>query len=457
MVILNLLGAAQAPTGMWAGLILNVFSFIENYGWRMVLFTFCLKMILSPIDIYQRYKARKNQLITLKIRPQMEKLQKQYGNDPKMLSQKQMELNKKAGISYFSSCLPSIITLVIFITLLYSGLQPISQYQNFHEYELLNQKYHEVLDVRKEEEYARIYETEREGAYNAIIEDKAGVSEYVLGVLKTEKGKAAYDKAIEEGRTKEEAEAVRLSTEDSVTAESCKEELETRIGEEIDKRVDEKIMSIAVSNVKEEAQQAVFDYYESDVKTGFLWIKNVWNADVPWTAPINDYSTFKSNIGDYGNFGSGKSGYATSAELSKMLSEYDDVMAKLLNDPEYNKANGYLVLPILTILLSIGMQVLSFRMQKESGQMNAQSETQAKMMLFVMPVMMGYFAFQYTAAFAIYLVMSYLVSILISGIGTIVTKTADKRLEKELTTKIQSYGRPDFSNRNDSDKTNKNN
>lgn len=455
MVILNLLNAAKAPTGMWAGLILNVFSFIENYGWRMVLFTFCLKMVLSPIDIYQRYKARKNQLITLKLKPQMEKLQKVYGNDPKMLSQKQMELNKKAGISYFSSCLPSIITLVIFITLLYSGLQPISQYQNFREYELLNAKYHEVLDVRKEEEYDRIFESEWDAAYNAIIEDRENVSEYVLGVMKAEKGKAAYDKAIEEGRTKDEAEAVRLSVEDATTAESCKEELDARILEETEKRAKDRVMSVAVANVKEEAQQAVFEYYESDVRTGFLWIKNVWNADVPWTAPINDFNTFKTNIGDYGNFNSGKSGYASSAELSKMLSEYNDVMAKLLNDPEYNRANGYLVLPILTILLSIAMQIISFRMQKESGQMNAQSETQSKLMLFVMPVMMGYFAFQYTSAFAIYLVMNYFVSMLISVIGTVITKASDKKLEKELTTQVQSYGRPDFSDRNNSDKSKK--
>ena len=127
----------MAPTGFWSWLILNVFSFIGNYGWRIILFTVCLKLVLSPLDIFQRYQARKNQLITLKIRPQMEKLQKMYGDDQQLLAKKQMELNKKAGVKYFSSCLPAIVTLVVFITLLYYGLQPISQYQNFRQYEQL--------------------------------------------------------------------------------------------------------------------------------------------------------------------------------------------------------------------------------------------------------------------------------------------------------------------------------
>lgn len=146
MAFLSIISEVTAPTGLWSWLILNVFSFIADYGWRIVFFTFCLKLLLSPIDIYQRYKARKNQLITLKLKPQMDKLQKMYGNDQKMLAQKQMELSKKAGISYFSSCLPAIITLVIFLTLFSRGLQPISQYQNFRQYEQLYNTYVRYCD-----------------------------------------------------------------------------------------------------------------------------------------------------------------------------------------------------------------------------------------------------------------------------------------------------------------------
>ncbi len=189
----------------------------------------------------------------------------------------------------------------------------------------------------------------------------------------------------------------------------------------------------------------MFEAYESGVKMNFLWIKNIWNADTFWTNPINKYDDFIKNIGTYAKPGKG----IPEDQLSKMLNsaKYNDVMGKLLDDPEYNSANGYMILPVLTVLLSIVMQVISYRQQKQGGQMNAQNESMSKIMMFVMPVFMAWFAFSYTAAFALYLVMSYIVSIVISLIGSIVVKIADKKTEKSLVTEVQHYGRPDFSDR----------
>ena len=39
---------------LWAWFILDVFDFIVNYGWRVVLFTLILKLLLSPVDIMQK-------------------------------------------------------------------------------------------------------------------------------------------------------------------------------------------------------------------------------------------------------------------------------------------------------------------------------------------------------------------------------------------------------------------
>ncbi|MBQ8882344.1 MAG: YidC/Oxa1 family membrane protein insertase, partial [Clostridia bacterium] len=139
----NLFASAVAePSGLWEWLILNVFNFISNYGWRVLFFTLCLKLLLSPLDIFQRYKARKNQKITEKLKPEIEKLKKQYP-DPQVFQQKQAMLQKQSGISYFSSCLPAIATLVIFITLL-NGLNNISAYMNFIEYKSYYDLYNET-------------------------------------------------------------------------------------------------------------------------------------------------------------------------------------------------------------------------------------------------------------------------------------------------------------------------
>lgn len=457
MALLNIFSEAVAPTGFWSWLILTVFSFVENYGWRIVLFTFCLKIALSPIDIYQRYKGRKNQLIMLKIKPQMDKLQKMYESDPRLLAQKQTELSRKSGISYFSSCLPAIITLVIFITLLYSGLQPISKYQNFRQYERLYGKYTEFCnDELIEERYSQLYPDLYNGKLDEAKANESDIRAAEIEKLKEETGEAAYDGVMAE-KTDDmsadelkalEARAAQAKTAalEAFRADDYTSEIDKRTSEAVIKAAEDAVRKVAEDELKEKAQSEVFKEYDENVKMDFLWVKNVWNADVMWTAPINNASQFKSNIGEYGTDYK-KAGLDSADELAEMLSEYDNVMAKLLNDPEYNKNNGFMVLPILTVLLSVVMQILSFRQQKESGQMNAQSESTSKIMMFVMPVMMGWFSFSYTAAFAIYLVMNYVVSILISVLSTLVIKIVDKKNENNLVNAVQSYGRPDFSDR----------
>ncbi len=137
-----------APDKMWHLLILNSFSFIADYGWRIVVFTLLLKLVLSPLDFYQRFMMNKNRKITERLKPTMEKLQKQYGNDKQRFSQMQMELNRKEGYSYFSSCLPMILTMVVFITL-WLSMQTIAQYMSFKEYVTMYDEYTYVYEQIK--------------------------------------------------------------------------------------------------------------------------------------------------------------------------------------------------------------------------------------------------------------------------------------------------------------------
>ncbi|MDE7373686.1 MAG: YidC/Oxa1 family membrane protein insertase, partial [Clostridia bacterium] len=274
----------KQPGGLWELLLLQVFTFIQNYGWRVVLFTLCLKLLLSPLDIFQRYKARKNQKITEKLKPQMEKLQKQY-TDQTILAQKQMQLNKQAGFSYMSSCLPAIITLVIMFTLL-ASLNNVSQYMNFKDY-------YEMYTV-----------------YNEAIAEYETLSDNDIAKLKN-------DGFLVEGYT---------------DASGNEQPYQIQYG-----------------------QKKVYDYYEEN-KTSFLWIKNIWSPDVPWKKEVNDYKTFQGNIGKYGTDVS-KSGF-TAEELELMKARYSTVMGMLLKD-ENNGGNGYLILPILSVLLSVGTQLIS--------------------------------------------------------------------------------------------------
>lgn len=366
----------SAPTGLWEWLILNVFSFIENYGWRIILFTLALKLVLSPLDIYQRYKGRKNQLISERLAPQLEKLQRQYP-DPQEYGRKQMELQKKEGFSYFSSCLPAIATMVIFITLLV-GLNKISAYINFTQYQDL-------------------YDT-----YNAAVVEYDGLSDDVKQGLK----------------------------DDGIISDEYKKKDET-----------------VWDDKTQYAQYKVSLRYE-ETKISFLWIENIWSPDVPWKKEVNDFETFKSNIGDYAK--SPEKLGLDAATVQEMITPYETIMGRLL-DTSYNRTNGYLILPVLSVGLSFLMQWTTSRQQKKSGQVNDAMGGGAtmKMMMFMMPVLMGVFSLSYTSSFSLYLVVNYLVSLAISGSASLIFKISDKRTAKKAAEVVHKYGRPDP---NDSEK-----
>ena len=189
------------------------------------------------------------------------------------------------------------------------------------------------------------------------------------------------------------------------------------------------------------AQKAVYDFYQEN-KTSFLWINNIWSPDVPWKKEVNDFKQFTANIGKYGT--DAKKSGLSDTELADMKTKYNTVMGLLL-DEENNGANGYLVLPILSVLLSVGMQLITMRQQKKSGQMNdAMGGGGAmKVMMFVMPVMIGFFSLSYTSAFSLYLVVNYVFSLIINVGSNIILYGIDRHEKKKLETEVHKYGRPD--------------
>ena len=40
-------------SGLWQSLIGWFGSWIVNYGWAIIVFTICLKLVMVPLDIYQ--------------------------------------------------------------------------------------------------------------------------------------------------------------------------------------------------------------------------------------------------------------------------------------------------------------------------------------------------------------------------------------------------------------------
>lgn len=99
-----------------------LYNLIENYGVSIILFTFLVKLILSPLDLKQRKSAMRMQ----HVQPIMNQLQKKYANDKEKLNAEMLKIYRKYKISPTSGCLPMLLQFPIIIALYWVIRQPIT-------------------------------------------------------------------------------------------------------------------------------------------------------------------------------------------------------------------------------------------------------------------------------------------------------------------------------------------
>jgi len=125
------------PTHFMAKLMLSLSetSGLKNasFGWTVVVFTVILRLILSPLDIWQKIIARKNAKAMERMKPQLEALQAKYGDDKQRIQQEQMALYKKEHYSMWGMCLPTIVTFVVFFVV-FAGFRQMVGYQYALDY-----------------------------------------------------------------------------------------------------------------------------------------------------------------------------------------------------------------------------------------------------------------------------------------------------------------------------------
>ncbi len=459
----------KAPGGMWEWLLIKGFGWIKDYGLRIIVFIILLKIILLPIDIFQRYKMRKNQKITERIKPQLEDMQKRYGNDKNMLSQKQMELNKKEGFSYFSSCIPMILTLVIFITLL-QGMNNISQYMVFKQYAEWYDVYTETLVV-EEEKLGQEYIDLKAAVENntAQINDSGRrINELRDGILSADDTLSEEIPTLDKIRATDDAETEinkllkpiddLLSDGKHEAIKSQLEEYKTLINEYVPLWNELSSLNAMLVGLRapaiQKAQEAVIAY-DKEHSDSFLWIKSIWQPDTTWSTPVfEDEASFRVAVTGYigdaaagcGSCNSSKNKTGLPQEqLDEMLSRYDEVTEAIISTNKDMK-NGYFILVALVVLLSFFSQWIMQRLQKKSGQFEANGAVgggSMKIMMFIMPILLGLFAIRYTSAFALYMVTNSAMSILINVITTLIMNGKDKRETVKVETSVNKYGRPD--------------
>ncbi len=149
------------------GYILNfLYSFIQNYGVAIILFTIILKIILLPLTIKQQGTTRKS----AKIQEKLKVIQFKYKNDPQKLNQETMELYKRENMSPFSGCLSAIIQIILLLSVFYLVSSPLTYMKKVDS---------DIINTYKEE--MQLSEKTGGMAYPeiSIIKEKGAVDENV--------------------------------------------------------------------------------------------------------------------------------------------------------------------------------------------------------------------------------------------------------------------------------------
>lgn len=364
MDFMTLLGANAISEGI-GKLIYNIlytwiagwsdnWSVIGAFSVTVIMFTIFLKVAISPLDVWQKMTTRKNAKIMEAMKPELDKVSKQCGANKELQMQKQRAVYKKYKYSAFSSCLPLILTLVIFF-IVFGGFNSAVAMHNLAMYQNLEN----VYDTAYEATFDGYVEA---GVLKETINEQYGISEYE--VVSGDKTKADI-----------KAEAVNAA--------------EAQV----------------LANYKPES---------------FFLTKNIFVSDT-WKSVIPDANSFTGS-------GTGSSNIDVDA------GKYETVM-KPLFEKYSGQWNGYLILPIFAFVVNI----LSMKLNKmpEQPSMPGQSEeqikaqkSQAKIMQYMMPIMMLVFAVFYSSAFTLYMVINSLITTIFNWVFNIVTKRKDA-IEKD--------------------------
>ena len=301
----NILDYSEDDLGVMGKLVMLMHKWIGNYGWTVVVFTVFLKIFMLPLDFWQRYASRKSTLKMQQMQPVIESIDKRYGANTQRANEEKQKLYKKQGFSMLSSCLPMIVSMVIFF-IMFAGLRNYSTYSSITTFKDMYGVYYS--------EYSRQIDEDPElhAAYQAAIDDneKEEVKNQIAGIVAARK----------------------------INANKCEE-------------------------YRQNALAAVKTEYEKN-RESWLWIHNVWQPDT-WATVMQPYDgkTF-----DGGAFSSSVSMTELFNE-QEAKDLYNDLRNVVLEGSGYSgngSWNGLMILPIMSIGLSFLSMFISQRLERKN-------------------------------------------------------------------------------------------
>ena len=457
MAILSTLLSVSEPSGAWISVIKAFEAVTNNYVLAIIFLTVVLKIITSVFDTFSKYSQQKMNDIQSKIQPELEKIKQKYANQPQIIQQKQNELYRKHfGKGYYGSCIITmllmILNLVIFLTL-FSGLNLMSSYKISLSYDNLKYTYANCLNVTdvyfngnyQDSEKLEIFKNYEKLSYQVIKEDgiqkilliqNNNDEQIILAETEFKNDFSIYDPENPEEILKTSNESI-IEIIDKIFPTYTEEEI---LGSKEIILIENYIPVLDENGIQKEdesgnlvyqdlylstaVQKTIMNKLESvynENKDSFLWVENIWIADSPFQNSIVDYNTLVSQIGK-DNIEEGE---------EKIYNCFMDDLKEVKN-----KANGYYILPLLCVLISVVSLFLinplysKIKCKRKGIPYVKQRKGQFAQIIIV--VLFSIFALFYNTVFTIYMITGQLVATLLSPLQLyIVDKIVEKKKKKE--------------------------
>src|SRR5574344_1179198 len=378
MDIINTLLATQWPSGLWETII-KWFAGVGSFAIAIILLTLCLKVVLLPLDFWQRSVTRKMSSQQALMKPELDEIQKKYTGQE--AQQKQAELYKKYNMNPTGSCLAMlvymIVTCVIFFTL-FTALGNISTYKIKTEYQTL------------QAEYVSVYA----GAIGAGQTDEEAVSTAQVSVA------TKYDEIKESFLSIKNL--WRPDNWSSVFPSSSEYLSSTKLGFGTYNDTTNNIKYIVLSDNGTvpyvDLQNNIYAIDDgTEQKTTITIGENTYN--VKYGAIDETYKTTSA---------------ASTAMAKEQFSTDFTAVTKGINDEYKGQWNGYLILIFLAgaiTFLSQWLSTLGVKAKNKKGETVSGAKPNYISGIFI-AVIMVFFTISYTSAFALYIVANSLISML---------------------------------------------
>lgn len=422
--------AIKEPTGVWEKIIMAFHNGIPNYAWAIIVFTIVVKLVIFPLDFVNRRISAKNAKVQALVQPEIEDIQKKYGNNKQMINQKTMEIYKKHNYNVTGSCVIMLVymalTLFIFITL-FSGLNNMAAYKVGSQYQEMENAFNKV--AYETEEIETDYEKYTNAFSNAFENKKSEIRQQAEtqkkneilagkeeGYQLTDEDKAAITKAGDEA----------VANQDNINL--CNDAGKTA-GETASGKTLEEIM-VPIND-------AVAKRY-NEVKNSWLWVDNVWKSDVPWKKSSTTFDEFVSlaRITYKDSLGEGEEetfNVRLAANKEADRAKYDLVMSAVESE---NRVNGYLIIPIVAVAVNVLSMLASQgklkfkRKKKQEGEEKSNKMPGGILMLVLLPALMGYITLSYNTVFGLYILVGSLFSLATTPLVNFGIKKWDELDEK---------------------------